>query len=265
LERNEVEVRYQPIYDLRTMKPTGVEALARWTHPELGDISPSRFIPLAEETGLIDAVLDQVMRRACLEMREVYSHAPNGSQLKLSVNLSCRQFAGADLLSRICNILEETGYAASQLKLEITESVLIEYQERAIEMLHKIREMGIELDIDDFGTGYSNLSYLVRLPISTLKIDRSFVCPINDDGANIEIVRTILALARNLGLTVVAEGIETEEQVKSLIDLDCERGQGFLLSKPLTAAGLKELLERDDETPMPPMHYDDVSTLSTLQ
>jgi diguanylate cyclase (GGDEF)-like protein/PAS domain S-box-containing protein len=250
VERYEFEVEYQPIFSLTTGEIEGVEALARWYHPQLGEIQPSKFIPLAEETGLIDPLGELVLDKACTEIGRVYDGVDNKS-LKLSVNLSCRQFAQPFLVHQVKNILARTGFPATRLKLEITETVFFEYQERAIEMLDQLRELGIDLDIDDFGTGYSNLSYLVRLPISTLKIDRVFVDPITEDGANTEIVRTIVAMAKNLGLKVIAEGIETRSQLEALKSLNCESGQGYLLSRPLSADELATFLIEDEAIPPP--------------
>ena len=263
IEKYEFDVEYQPIFSLNTGEIEGVEALARWNHPQLGEIHPSKFIPLAEETGLIDPLGELVLDKACTEIGKVYKAIDNHS-LKLSVNLSCRQFAQPYLMNQIKNILNRTEFPATRLKLEITETVFFEYQERAIEMLNQLRDLGIELDIDDFGTGYSNLSYLVRLPISTLKIDRSFVSLINDDGANTELVRTIIAMAKNLELRVVAEGIEKKSQLDALKNLNCESGQGFLLAKPMAADELTSFLQGEIDTPIPAPPFD-FSTVGMLQ
>jgi EAL domain-containing protein (putative c-di-GMP-specific phosphodiesterase class I) len=179
------------------------------------------------------------------------------------VNLSCRQFAQPFLVNQVKNILNRTGFPPTRLKLEITETVFFEYQERAIEMLNDLRELGIHIDIDDFGTGYSNLGYLVRLPISTLKIDRSFVSLINDEGANTELVRTIISMAKNLDLKVVAEGIETNSQLEALRSLNCESGQGYLLARPMSVEELTSFLLGDTAAiPAPPP---DISLVQMLQ
>ncbi|HSI89038.1 MAG TPA: EAL domain-containing protein [Pyrinomonadaceae bacterium] len=264
IQNEELEVFYQPIFLLDDDTITGVEALARWEHPIHGIVSPAKFVPLAEEIGWIDQLGEQILRRACREMAATFSAAGPQRQLKLSVNLSCKQFARPDVVTRINSILDETGFSPLYLKLEITESIVLEYQERVIEMLHKLRDLGIELDIDDFGTGYSNLGYLCRLPLSTLKIDRSFVTPINEEGANSEIVRTIIAMARNLGLSVVAEGIETEAQLHALKMLGCERGQGYYFAKPMSRHEIHRFLVERVDLPLPP-HLDDIPVLSTLQ
>ena len=258
IEKYEFDVQYQPIFSLKTGDIEGVEALARWNHPQLGEIHPSKFIPLAEETGLIDPLGELVLDKACTEIGRVYEEVGIDS-LKLSVNLSCRQFAQPFLVNQVKNILNRTEFPARRLKLEITETVFFEYQERAIEMLNQLRDLGIDIDIDDFGTGYSNLGYLVRLPISTLKIDRSFVSLIDDQGANTELVRTIIAMAKNLDLKVVAEGVETPAQLEALKALSCESGQGYLLSRPMSAEELTAFLLAD--SPIPPPAVDITSPM----
>jgi len=172
----------------------------------------------------------------------------------LSLNLSCKQFAQPHLVEKIKQILEETDFAPHLLKLEITESVFFEHKEKALKMLHSLREVGIEINIDDFGTGYSNLSYLMQLPISTLKIDRSFIAPIKENGENIEIVEIIVMLARNLGMKVIAEGVETETQLEQLKKLDCEAAQGYFFSKPMDFADVQQFLLRIPKSnrPCPP-------------
>jgi len=240
IENEDFEVLYQPIVSLSDGSLRAVEALARWRHPELGPIPPSRFVPLAEEIGWIDALGEQIMRKACTEIKE----CTELGDFKLSINLSCLQFANKDLVDRLTRILIDTHFPPAKLKLEITESVFFEYQDIAIEMLNQLRSIGIETDIDDFGTGYSNFGYLVRLPVSTLKIDRSFVSMMQENDANREVIRTVIALARNLGLQVVAEGIETKEQRNALASLGCDFGQGYLFAKPMSAVDLREYLER---------------------
>ncbi len=261
----EFSVVYQPIFALGSNEIMGVEALARWDHPVYGHIPPSKFIPLAEEIGWIDTLGEQIFRTACTDIAEIHDELPATTPIKLSVNLSCRQFGAAEIVSNLKNILTETGFPAMRLKLEITESIFFEYQERAVAMLGQLRELGIDIDIDDFGTGYSNLSYLVRLPISTLKIDRSFVSPINDDGANTEIVRTIIALSKNLGLAVVAEGIETNAQLQALKSLGCEGGQGYLLAKPMNQNELYKYLIGAERPIIPYSHPDSIPQISAIQ
>jgi len=261
VEREEIEVYYQPIYTLATGEIESFESLARWDHPEFGKISPSRFIPLAEEIGLIDRLCEQVLTRACTEIGSLTDQRRYG----VSVNLSCRQFSQTSLVRNIEDILEATGFSPTDLKLEITESVFFEHQDRAIAMLHQLRESGVEINIDDFGTGYSNLGYLKKLPISALKIDRSFVSMIDSAGNNDEIVRAIINLARTLGLKVVAEGIETNTQLELLKELNCEGGQGFLLAKPMDFASLCEFLGKDIQQMLLPNGFEDIPTASMIQ
>lgn len=242
VERGEITVVYQPIYALHDRIITGVETLARWLHPKMGHISPSRFIPLAEEIGLIDKLCENVLRQACLEIGSLHDRRSDEPRLEMSVNLSCRQFAQPALVNSICGILDETAFPADRLRLEITESVFFEHSERAVEMLRKMRDIGIQIDIDDFGTGYSNLSYLTKLPISTLKLDRSFVSMIDGSGANDEVVGAIVTLARNLRLNVIAEGIETLEQLEILERLNCDGGQGFYFAPPMRFDEFREFL-----------------------
>ncbi|HMT07216.1 MAG TPA: EAL domain-containing protein [Pyrinomonadaceae bacterium] len=239
VERHEFTVEYQPIYDLATMKVDYIEALARWDHPTLGRVSPSKFIPLAEEIGLIDPVCEQILRKVCNEIGSLRDRRIGDSGFAVGVNLSCRQFAQSGLVESICGILDETAFTPEHLRLEITESVFFEYPESAVNMLNRLRSMGVGIHIDDFGTGYSNLSYLMKLPISTLKIDRSFVSVVDDDGSNDKIVEAIVELAKNLGLKVIAEGIETKGQLERLRELGCEGGQGYLLARPMSFTDLK--------------------------
>lgn len=265
VEREEIEVYYQPIYELKSGQVESFEALARWHHPELGEISPDKFIPLAEEIGLIDRLCDQVLRRSCRDIGSLQNRREGERKYAVSVNLSCRQFSQNSLVQNIESILAEADFSPELLKLEITESVFFEHQDRAVVMLNQLREGGVEINIDDFGTGYSNLGYLKKLPISALKIDRSFVSMIDSQGNNDEIVRAIVTLARNLGLTVVAEGVETETQLNVLRSLECEGGQGFLFSKPLKFEDLRAFLASGDVPVLPPGEYDDVSTAALIQ
>ncbi|HEV7700556.1 MAG TPA: EAL domain-containing protein, partial [Pyrinomonadaceae bacterium] len=262
VEREEIEVYYQPIYSLTTGEIECFESLARWTHPELGRIKPAKFIPLAEEIGLIDRLCEQVMRRACREIGSLNDKA-SGRRNSFSLNLSCKQFSQKALVQNLESILDETGFSGENLKLEITESVFFEHQDRAIAMLNQLRDDGIEIDIDDFGTGYSNLGYLTRLPVSTLKIDRSFVSMIDDQGNNDQIVRAIITLARNLGLRVTAEGVETPTQLEVLKELGCESAQGYLFARPMRFADLEAFVASDRKINAP--QFQDVSTVSVLQ
>lgn len=267
VEREEIQVHYQPIYDLRTGRIDCFESLARWEHAELGWIPPIKFISLAEEIGLVDRMCEQVLRRACTEIGSLgYAAGPERRKFGISVNLSCRQFDQSSLVQTIRNTLAATAFSPHDLKLEITESVFFEHQNRAIVMLNQLRDSGIEINIDDFGTGYSNLGYLKKLPISALKIDRSFVSMITETGANDEIVRAIVTLARNLGLTVIAEGIETPMQLHVLRDLECEGGQGYLFAEPMSYDTLKvflaaDMFERDNAHSLPAQNVDELASL----
>ncbi|HQU83662.1 MAG TPA: EAL domain-containing protein [Pyrinomonadaceae bacterium] len=265
VEKNEFTVHYQPIYSLITGNVEGFEALARWEHPVLGSVSPAKFVPLAEEIGIINALGEQILRKACTEMAALRRESPSMITLVLNVNLSCKQFAYPNLVQKIENILHETGFPPTKLKLEITESVFFDYREQAISMLNQLRALGIEINIDDFGTGYSNLSYLMQLPISTLKIDRSFISPIQKNGNNIEIVQTIVMMARNLGLRVIAEGVETEAQLEQLKKLKCEGAQGHLFSKPLSFDEVQHFLNENGILDIPDTSFKDISIVSTIQ
>jgi len=233
-EREEFFVNYQPIVSLEDFRVCGFEALVRWQHPERGLISPADFIPIAEEGGQILQIGEWVLREACSQLKRWQEEFPADTSLYVTVNLSPKQFAQPDLVGQVKGILNETGLDASFLKLEITESVLMDDFEAAAKLLFDLRGLGVRLSIDDFGTGYSSLTYLHRFPIDTLKIDRSFVMRMDRD--NVEIVRTILSLAENLGMDVVAEGIETQEQMGLLRDLGCQNGQGYFFSKPMNVS-----------------------------
>jgi EAL domain-containing protein (putative c-di-GMP-specific phosphodiesterase class I) len=240
VEREEFVVHYQPIVSLADNAIRGFEALVRWQHPERGLVAPSEFIPVAEETGVIIPLGRWVLREACCQMRRLEAASSAAHPLSLSVNLSGKQFMQPDLIGQVRQILRETGFDPHRLHLEITESSVIENTETVTEMLLQLRALGVRLSMDDFGTGYSSLSYLHRFPIHTLKIDRSFIS--GGDGEN-EIVRTIIMLARNMGMDIVAEGVETREQLAYLRELKCEYGQGFLFSRPLDIAAACRLLE----------------------
>ena len=236
IDNKEFRLHYQPIINLQTGKIVCFEALVRWSQPERGIVSPAEFIPLAEETGLILPLGDWILRESCRQLREWRQSIPAAAdRLSISVNLSPKQFAQPDLVERVTAVLSENGIAPDCLKLEITESHLMETSEAVTVMINRLRSLGIELSLDDFGTGYSSLSYLHRLPVNYLKVDRSFVSRMTESEENHEIVRTIIKLAQNLKMKVVAEGIETEEQLAQLKKLGCDHGQGYLFSKPLPA------------------------------
>ncbi|HEY0080636.1 MAG TPA: EAL domain-containing protein [Pyrinomonadaceae bacterium] len=263
VEREEFFVQFQPIVSLETGQIRCFEALVRWQHPERGLVPPVQFIPMAEETGLIIPLGRWVLIEACRQMREWQKKYPRHPPLAISVNLSSKQFTQPDLLDQIKQALSETGLAPSSLKLEITESVVMENIDKATEMLKQLRALGVELSIDDFGTGYSSLSYLHRFPIDTLKIDRSFVTQMSDNDENTEIVRTIIMLARNLKMNVVAEGVETEQQLAQLISLGCGYGQGYYFSKPVDSEAVSQMLSEPQSYPLPAAFSQDLQPVVT--
>jgi diguanylate cyclase (GGDEF)-like protein len=242
VERREMFLQYQPIVSLDTGVLRGFEALVRWQHPKRGLIPPLKFIPIAEETGQIIPLGIWVLGQACRQMRRWQDLSPADEPLTISVNLSAKQFMQHDLLEQIQAVLRETELDPRSLKLEITETVVMENIETATRTLEHLRALGVELSIDDFGTGYSSLSYLQSFPVSTLKVDRSFVSRITESDGTAEIVRTILRLAQHLGMSVVAEGVETEQQRAQLRALECEFGQGYYFSKPMDEDAAEALL-----------------------
>lgn len=239
LERDEFEVFYQPKIDINTRKIVGMEALVRWRHPELGLISPLEFIPLAEETGLIVPIGKWILRAACAQSQ---FWRDEGFNLQVAVNLSARQFQEQDLAQTIIKIIEETKINPCCLNLEVTESSIMKNAESAVKTLGELKELGIKISIDDFGTGYSSLGYLKRLPIDILKIDKSFVSDVTTNPDDAALVMAIVTLAHNLKLKVVAEGVETEEQLSFLHLLRCDEWQGYLYSKPISADDFGRLL-----------------------
>jgi diguanylate cyclase (GGDEF)-like protein/PAS domain S-box-containing protein len=241
LERGELQLYYQPEIDLRTQRIVGVEALVRWRHPERGFLSPSEFLPIAEETGLVWMIGRWVQQEACRQSAEWALDYPD-VPLMMSVNLSAREFQNPDLIKDVQRLLEEADVDPSRLRLEITETMLIEDGEVATQTLWALKELGIRIAIDDFGTGYSSLGYLRHLPVDVLKIDRTFVRELEQDAASRSIVEAVVGLARALELEVTAEGIETPEQLHRLLELGCHLGQGYLFSTPVPASRLGELL-----------------------
>ncbi|HEX8211461.1 MAG TPA: EAL domain-containing protein [Longimicrobium sp.] len=244
LARGEFVLHYQPIVALATGRMVGVEALCRWVHPEQGMIPPSDFIGTAEETGIIVPLGEWVLEEACerlAEWRREFDHA----RIAMSVNLSARQFAHPGLVGHIRRTLANTGLDARHLKLELTESVLMEGGGTAAAMLQQLQALGIDLQLDDFGTGYSSLAYLHRFPIGALKIDRSFVSRMHPENATAQLVRTIAGMAKGLDLAVTAEGVETPVQLAQVRDIGCDFAQGFLLSPPLPENEMRALLASD--------------------
>lgn len=249
LEQDEFRVYYQPKIDLVSGCVTGMEALLRWVHPAMGMISPLKFIPLAEETGLIVPIGAWVLKAACAQNK---IWADQGlPPLRVAVNLSARQFAQDDLHSTILNVLEETGLAPKLLELEITESVTMDNPEHAAALLRKLKALGIKLAIDDFGTGYSSLSYLKRFPIDNVKIDRSFIKDIPHDADDVAITQAVIAMAHSLGLKVIAEGVESEEHVTFLREHGCEEAQGYLFGAPMSADDFTKLMVRTGRGVLP--------------
>jgi diguanylate cyclase (GGDEF)-like protein/PAS domain S-box-containing protein len=235
VERNEFRVYYQPLVQLGTRSLVGIEALVRWEHPTRGLVMPSEFIPLAEETGLIMPIGIWVLEEACRQTRAWQIAHPSTPPLTISVNLSPRMLQQANLFDEVSRILDQTGLDPSSLKLEMTEGVMMHEAGKAMDVLVRLRSLGIRLAIDDFGTGYSSLAYLQYLPIDLLKIDRSFIARLGQGAENTAIVRTIMAMAETLNLSVIGEGVETADQEEFLQALGCTVGQGFFFSKPVPA------------------------------
>jgi predicted signal transduction protein with EAL and GGDEF domain len=233
VERDEFRLQYQPIVSLGDHRVIGFEALLRWQHPERGLLAPAVFLAVAEETDLITRIDRWVLREACTRAREWQTRFPTDSPATVSVNISAKGFGQVDIVRQVADTLLESGLAAQNLRLEITESVAMADAERARITLIELKALGVRLSLDDFGTGYSSLSYLQRFPVDTLKIDRSFVAGMDQNHECREIIRTILNLARTLGLDVIAEGTETAAQVDYLEGLDCRFGQGYFFSRPL--------------------------------
>lgn len=243
IENNEFRVYYQVIGALDTHQVAGFEALVRWQHPERGLVSPDKFIPIAEETGMIIPIDRWVMREACRQMHDWQTKFPTYDSMTISVNLSSKHIAQPDLVEYIEETLSETGLNGDFLKLEITESALLENNDYTIQVFNQLQELGIQIQIDDFGKGYSSLSYLSNFPIDALKIDRSFVSTLPDEGNNLQILQAMVNLSQRLGVGVIAEGVETEYQLAQLKQLGCEYGQGYLLSMPLESKEVVKLLK----------------------
>lgn len=247
LERDELTLHYQPKIQARTGRVTGIECLLRWQHPTIGSVPPDQIVPLAEETGLIVPIGKWALRTACLQARK---WAEQGLPLlRMAVNLSARQFMSATLLDDVVGTLAETGMDPRWIEFEVTESVMMPEPEQAVKLLRKLKALGVRLTIDDFGTGYSSLAYLKRLPIDCVKIDASFVRGVPVDASDVAITDTILAMSRSLGLKVVAEGVETLDQVRFLERRGCDEMQGYYFSKPLPAEQLTVYLREHEVAP----------------
>jgi diguanylate cyclase (GGDEF)-like protein len=242
IEEDHFVLHYQPIVDLETSEIVQLEALIRWQHPEQGMISPMRFIPVAEQTGLILPIGEWVLREACRQTAEWQWEF--GFNLGINVNLSALQLQSAEMVATVERALADSGLSPEYLKLEITESMMMENLEEHLTKLNQLRDMGVKIAVDDFGTGYSSMAYLSRLPLTTLKIDRSFVNRIGASKEDDAIVRSIVGLAKALNLSVTSEGIETESQLQRLQSLECEYGQGYFFSKPIPAQGIVDMLSQ---------------------
>jgi EAL domain-containing protein (putative c-di-GMP-specific phosphodiesterase class I) len=243
-QRDELRLHYQPKVDLSTGRIVGAEALVRWEHPQHGLLSPGRFIPLAEELGIVGQIGEWVLQAAC---QEAASWARAGRPgLKIAVNIAMPMFVGDRFVNLVTQATRSTGLSPDLLVLELTESMLMDDAPGAIALMHELKAIGVALSIDDFGTGYSSLSYLKRFPIDELKVDRSFVADLPGGPADTAIVKTIVALGQSLGMTVTAEGVETDPQRDLLRQLGCDLYQGFVFSKPVPAADFVALLRDSD-------------------
>jgi EAL domain-containing protein (putative c-di-GMP-specific phosphodiesterase class I) len=238
LEHNLFRLHYQPLINLSNGEVFGVEALLRWHDKDLGEVSPAKFIPIAEETGVIVAIGNWVMQHA---IRQAALWHAQGHELSIAVNVSALQFQQSDFVSNIARALQEANLPACRIELELTESILIRDVEETLKRLEALAALGVKMSIDDFGTGYSSLSYLKRFPINKLKIDRSFVINLPDDESDIAIVTAIISLAHALKLSVIAEGVENAEQRSFLQSLQCDELQGFLYSPALPASEFERL------------------------
>lgn len=241
VERGELSMHYQPLICLKDGELIGFEALLRWQNPQRGFVSPEEFIPIAEDSGLIIPITQWILGETCAQVAE-WQTVSQYENLIVSVNISGKHFIGGNLVKDVVKALDESNLSPASLKLEITESTAMDNAEQTIEVLERLKKIGIQLSIDDFGTGYSSLSYLHRLPFDSLKIDRSFVYNVGEHGENSEILQTIVSLAKNLKMRVIAEGIETENQLFLLQNLGCDYGQGYLMSKPLPKNEMEKLL-----------------------
>jgi len=240
LENDEFHLMYQPQINLKTGEIVGVEALLRWRHPEHGSISPAEFIPFAEETGMIVEIGHWVLRNACAELKRWRDAGL--PEIRMSINVSARQLAEKTIVKHVTNVLKDYGIPGHCLELEITENTIMNDMESVIQKLKALSKKGVYIAIDDFGTGYSSLSYLHKLPIHTLKIDRAFIKEVNMKHSGNSIINTIVAMARGLSLNVIAEGVETQQQLEYLQEIECSEAQGFLFGKPLTADVITQLL-----------------------
>ena len=242
LEAREFVVHYQPIVDLRTGRVWGVEALVRWEHPERGLLEPSEFVAVAEETGLIVPLGERVLGEACRQAVRWQRERPKADPLVVCVNLSARQLRHPDLARSVKRVLQSSGLEGGCLCLDITETLYITVLEGNTAALNDLKRMGVRLSIDDFGMGYSSLSYLKRLPVDTLKVDRSFVIGLGEDVEDTAIVQMTISLAHALGMRIIAEGVQSEQQAQQLKEMGCDLGQGFYFARPLAPEAMSGLL-----------------------
>jgi diguanylate cyclase (GGDEF)-like protein/PAS domain S-box-containing protein len=248
LDHNEFIVFYQPIMDLTSHQLVGFEALVRWKHPKRGLIYPLEFIPMAEENGMINAIGEWVLRESCRELSMLQERYPMQPPLKMSINISGKQFAQRDLAGKVSAIIRDTGIDAHTVALEVTESMIMDNVEMAVETMKQLRNLGVQIHIDDFGTGYSSLSYLHRFPIDAIKIDRTFIKKLSADGKNKEIIMSILSLATSMNFDVIAEGVEMNHQLLNMQKMNCHYGQGFLFSVPMPPGEIDEWVQAEQVT-----------------
>lgn len=251
MERNELELDYQPIFSLQSNAITGFEALLRWRHPQLGLIAPADFIPIAEETGLIVPIGQWVLYEACRQLREWQGRFPQHPPLTMSVNVSAAQFAAPAFVEQLAELLQKVALDPATLRLELAESVWFKDAAEACAVFQKLSTMGVQLHMDDFGAGYSSLANLKQFPIRMLKIDRAFLDKMSDKN-NKALIQAVIAMAHNLGMEAVAEGVETEEQLNNLRQLGCDYGQGYFLSRPTGRTGIEALLRARGGAPVTP-------------
>jgi EAL domain-containing protein (putative c-di-GMP-specific phosphodiesterase class I) len=242
VERGEFEAFYQAIVDLNSMELAGFESLIRWRHPERGLLGPGEFFSVCEESGMVVPMTTWMLDASCAALAR-FKSAGRGRKLFVSVNLSARDFGRGDLVERVANALSVSGIRPESLKLEITESAIMENFDNAVAILEDLKKLGVMLSVDDFGTGYSSLSHLHKFPVDTLKVDRSFVSSMEFGSENGEIVRTVITLAKLLGMKIISEGIESLHQLHQLKVLECEYGQGYLFSKPVPEREALEMVE----------------------
>jgi diguanylate cyclase (GGDEF)-like protein len=247
IRNQEFQIHYQPIFSLKPQRLNGFEALIRWNHPKRGILYPADFIKIAEESGLIVPIGNWMLHEACTQMKQWQTQFSMNPPLTISVNLSSRQFSQPDLIQQIDEILKTTGLPAKSLFLELSEMTLIENIETSVMKIVRLQKIGVGVEIDDFGTGYSSLGYLRHLPVDNLKIDRSFISTLGVSKSAIPIISAIIAMANSLGINVIAEGIETDEQINSLIEMECDYGQGFLFNKAIDNVAALNIIKENSQ------------------